>query len=79
MWGAAEYVSAQRVRDLALYFASLPGRPANDGIRDLVALGRTIYYDGIPEANIVACVACHGPNAEGAAVIPRLGGLRTHI
>jgi len=75
MWGAAEYISDQRVRDLALYFASLPGRPANDGIKDFAALGRAIYYDGIPEANIVACVACHGPNAEGAGTIPRLGGL----
>ena len=75
MWGAAEFVSAQRVRDLAAYFASLPGRPANDGIKDFATLGRTIYYDGMPEANIVACVACHGPNAEGVGAIPRLGGL----
>ena len=29
----------------------------------------------MPEANIVACVACHGPNAEGVGEIPRLGGL----
>jgi cytochrome c553 len=75
MWGAAEYLSPQRARDLAVYFASLPGNPANDGIKEFAALGRTIYYDGIPESNIVSCVACHGPNAEGAGVIPRLGGL----
>jgi cytochrome c553 len=75
MWGAAEYIDAQRVRDLARYFASLPGRPANDGIKDFASLGRTIYYDGVPEANIAACVACHGPNAEGVGAIPRLGGL----
>ena len=25
--------------------------------------------------NIAACVACHGPNAEGTGEIPRLGGL----
>ena len=29
----------------------------------------------IPEANIVSCYACHGPNAEGVRDIPRLGGL----
>jgi cytochrome c553 len=75
MWGAAEYIDAQRVRDLARYFASLPGRPANDGIKDFASLGRTIYYDGVPEANIAACVACHGPSAEGVGTIPRLGGL----
>ena len=29
----------------------------------------------MPDDNIVACVVCHGPNAEGVAQIPRLGGL----
>lgn len=75
MWGAAANLSPQRVHDLAVYFAMLPGNPANDGNKKFVARGRTIYFDGIPEANIVACIACHGPNAEGAGTIPRLGGL----
>ena len=30
---------------------------------------------GIPESNIVSCLVCHGPNAEGVREIPRLGGL----
>jgi cytochrome c553 len=75
MWGAAANLSPQRVHDLAVYFATLPGKPANDGNREFVARGRSIYFDGIPELNIVSCVACHGPNAEGAGAIPRLGGL----
>jgi cytochrome c553 len=75
MWGAAANLSPQRVRDLAVYFATLPGNPANDGIREFAARGRTIYFDGIPNSNIVACIPCHGPNAEGAGTIPRLGGL----
>ena len=41
----------------------------------LTSTGRTIYQQGLPDANIAACVACHGPNAEGVAEIPRLGGL----
>lgn len=75
MWGAAENVSRQRVHDLAIYFSALPGSPANDGNKEFAARGRTIYSDGIPNSNIVACIACHGPNAEGAGTIPRLGGL----
>jgi cytochrome c553 len=42
---------------------------------DIVATGRSIYQDGIAESDIVACVACHGPNGEGVGEIPRLGGL----
>jgi cytochrome c553 len=75
MWGAAANLSPQAVRDLAVYFSSLPAAAANDGDHELTAFGRTIYQQGLPDANIAACVACHGPNAEGVAEIPRLGGL----
>jgi cytochrome c553 len=75
MWGAAANLSAQTARDLAIYFSRLPPKAAGDGDRELTALGRTIYQEGKPEANIVACVVCHGPNAQGVGPIPRLGGL----
>jgi cytochrome c553 len=44
-------------------------------VPELAAIGRTLYEEGNPEANIVSCVACHGPRAEGVGEIPRLGGL----
>jgi len=75
MWGAAAGLGPQAARDLAVYFSRLPRRAANDGYRGLVARGEAIYQRGLPEANIAACVACHGPNAEGIGEIPRLGGL----
>jgi len=75
MWGAVASLGPQAARDLAAYFATIPPKPANDGDRTLAATGRTIYLQGIPEANIPACYACHGPNAEGVRDIPRLGGL----
>ena len=59
-------------QDLANYFATIPPKGADS---TLASRGRTIYLDGIPEANIVSCYACHGPNAEGVRDIPRLGGL----
>ncbi len=75
MWGATENLSPQRVNALAAYFAMQSASPANDGNKEFVSLGRTIYYDGVPNYNIVSCIACHGPNAEGTGAIPRLGGL----
>jgi cytochrome c553 len=75
MWGAAGHLGPRLTHDLAAYFSTLPHRPANDGDRELVAEGRAIYQLGMPDSNIVACVACHGPNAEGVGEIPRLGGL----
>ncbi len=39
-----------------------------------MAKGKTIYDDGVPEANVAACAACHGPDAKGRDEIPRLAG-----
>jgi cytochrome c553 len=75
MWSAVAALDPHTARDLANYFATIPPKPANDGDSTLASRGRTIYMDGIPEANIVSCYACHGPNAEGVRDIPRLGGL----
>lgn len=75
MWSAVAALRPDVAHDLATYFAALPPKAANDGDRSLSAKGRAIYMEGIPEANIAACYACHGPNAEGIRDIPRLGGL----
>jgi cytochrome c553 len=75
MWGAAASLNAQTARDLANYFSTLPPKSANDGIPQLSEAGREIYFEGVPELNIVPCAACHGPNAEGIRNIPRLAGL----
>ncbi len=75
MWDAVAYLGPQTARDLALYFSTLPPKPADDGNWDLAPNGKAIYDSGIPEQNVVACAACHGPNAEGVREIPRLGGL----
>jgi cytochrome c553 len=75
MWGAADSLSPQSAHELATYFSTLPPRPAGDGDTELVATGRTIYQQGMPDDNVVACVVCHGPNGEGVGQIPRLGGL----
>jgi len=75
MWSAVAALDPLTARDLANYFATILPKPANDGDSTLASRGRTIYMDGIPEANIVSCYACHGPNAEGVRDIPRLGGL----
>src|SRR5579862_1009246 len=75
MWPAAANLSPKTVHDLATYFSMLPAQSANDGEIALIAQGKTIYQQGMPDSNVVACVVCHGPAAEGVREIPRLGGL----
>ena len=75
MWSAAANLRTDTVRDLADYFASLSPKTAHDGYWAFAERGQAIYLQGIPEANIVACLACHGPAGQGVREIPRLGGL----
>jgi len=59
---------------LAAHFSNLNPEPIADGPRDLVATGKTIYEEGVPEANVPACSGCHGPEAQGKNEMPRLAG-----
>lgn len=75
MWPAAANIGPHAARDLAGYLSSVPPKAADDGNPELVTMGRAIYQEGLPDSNVAACVACHGPDAEGVREIPRLGGL----
>jgi len=75
MWGVAKNLGPGAERDLAIYFSTIPPKAANDGDKQLITTGRAIYQEGMPDSNIAACVACHGPNAQGVDEIPRLAGL----
>jgi len=70
----AHVVSPAMRPPLVAYFSNLNPEPIGDGPRDLVATGKTIYEEGVPEANVPACSGCHGPEAKGKNEIPRLAG-----
>ncbi len=59
---------------LAANFSNLNPKPTGGAPRQLVAMGKKIFEDGLPDANIAACAACHGPDATGSGEIPRLAG-----
>jgi cytochrome c553 len=42
--------------------------------RGSIATGKKIYEEGLPESNVPACSACHGPDGHGQNEIPRLAG-----
>jgi cytochrome c553 len=59
---------------LAKHFSALDAKPLGRASRQLVAMGKKIYEDGVPETNVPACMACHGAEAKGQEAIPRLAG-----
>lgn len=67
-------LSASMIPSLATQFANLHPAPLGGGPRAGIALGRKIFEEGLPESNVPACFACHGPQAKGHGEIPRLAG-----
>jgi cytochrome c553 len=74
MFNVAHSLSPGMINALTTHFASLHPPPIGGAPRQLVATGRKIFEDGMPEVNIAACAACHGPDATGSGQIPRLAG-----
>ena len=69
-----ESVTPENRTAIAEYFASLKPRPAGGGPKNLVAQGKKIFEEGLPDENVPACAACHGANGEGSDLVPRLAG-----
>lgn len=74
MFNVAHNLSPTMIRALATNFRHFNPRPLGGAPKKLVAAGKKIFEDGVPSANIVACAACHGPDATGKDEFPRLAG-----
>jgi len=64
-----DLIPALAERMSALNPPPVGGAPSGD-----VALGKEIFANGLPDQNVPACSACHGPDAKGQREIPRLAG-----
>lgn len=62
------------VEALARYFAEQAAPPPLAGDTTLVAAGGKIYARGVPEQRLAPCGVCHGPEAAGIWIFPRLAG-----
>jgi len=74
MLNVAHALSPSMITALATNFRAFNPKPLGGAPKELVAAGKTIFQDGLPDANIAACAACHGPDAMGHEQIPRLAG-----
>src|ERR1017187_2746982 len=74
MSNVAHVLSPNMITALATKFRDFNPKPLGGGPKELVAKGERIFQDGVPEANVAACAACHGPKALGYEQIPRLAG-----
>lgn len=74
MWGISALLDNATILGLADYYAPQETPKGRSGTPSLIAAGRRIYAEGIPDRAVRACAACHGEAAEGTAGFPRLAG-----
>lgn len=74
MFNVAHALSPSMIAGLAANFRALNPAPLGGAPRNLADEGKRIFQDGVPDANVAACAACHGPQATGTGMIPRLAG-----
>jgi len=74
MRNVAHVLSPSMVTALAHHFQNLNPPPFGGAPRGSIATGKRIYEEGLPEANVPACSACHGAEGHGQNEIPRLAG-----
>jgi cytochrome c553 len=74
MFGVVSALNSAMLPALAAHFKELNPKPLKGAPKDLVAMGKKLYEEGVPEANIQPCAMCHGPEAKGQGEAPRLAG-----
>ena len=74
MWGMTSQLSDDAIKKLAVFYSGQKPAAGKAGNPRLAQSGKAIYESGIPAEKVQACAACHGKNAEGNGIFPRLAG-----
>lgn len=67
-------LSGNDIEALARYFSQQQSTADAVTDRRLAERGRQLFFAGNRKAGVAACVSCHGPQARGAQMLPRLAG-----
>ncbi len=75
MAGMAAPLSAQDMKDIGAYYASLKPKAGAARNAELAKLGEKLYRGGSAKTGVSACMSCHGPSGHGIPPrYPRISG-----
>jgi cytochrome c553 len=74
MNNVAHVLSSSMLSALAMHFKDLNPKPLGGAPKELIPAGKQIFEEGIPAADVPPCASCHGPDAKGNELFPRLAG-----
>jgi cytochrome c553 len=74
MQGVAHAVKPGLIRQAVEWYAGQPRTAGRASNKALVEQGEQLFRNGPRDQKQLACVSCHGPEAEGRGLTPRLAG-----
>jgi cytochrome c553 len=74
MVGIARAVSAEDRKAAAQWYASRMPARGRSGKPKLIEEGRSLFSEGLHSQDLPACQTCHGSDAQGSDLAPRLAG-----
>lgn len=74
MFNVSHVLSAAMRSALAKHFSELNPKPLGGAPKELVASGKKLFEQGVPDHDVPPCATCHGTEAKGTAEFPRLAG-----
>jgi cytochrome c553 len=75
MFNVSHVLSPAMLSALAESFHDLNPKPLTSAApEELIAAGKKIYDEGLPDRDVPPCASCHGPDAKGDGQFPRLAG-----
>lgn len=76
MQNVARALNPATLSAIAAHFKELNPKPLVGPVpsKELIAAGKKLYDEGVPDKQIPACASCHGPEAKGDGATPRLAG-----
>jgi cytochrome c553 len=73
MWGLSHHLTDAQIAALTDYYSKqTPHSDRRKVDPALLAEGKVIFEEGMPQQDVIACSACHGPNGQGIDAFPRL-------
>jgi cytochrome c553 len=76
MWGMAAQLTDDTIKQMAEYYAKQAAPRGESADKAEVTAGKKIFDEGIEKQDVPACMGCHGDNAQGNELFPRLAGQR---
>jgi len=74
MEGVAHAAKPEVLRDAVAWYAQQRPTHGHSGNKALMAEGETLFTKGVPAQKILPCLTCHGAEAQGQGIAPRLAG-----